>query len=156
MRVARLIRRSHAPSVREAYSGAGARLFGGRWNSRDVTAAYAAATVSLAALEILVNADVEELQKEYAIAYAVLPDAAIEVLKALPSGWNRSELPESTQRLGDAFLSGRRAVALAVPSVVVPTEFNYLINPAHPAFSRVRFERELVPFFFDKRLFAQR
>lgn len=77
----------------------------------------------------------------------------IEPLSAdrLPRYWRTSRGFLVTQRIGDEWLVSGRSVALAVPSAIVPEEVNYVLNPAHPAFSRLRFGRS-IPFLLDPRL----
>src|SRR5690606_34956551 len=71
----------------------------------------------------------------------------------LPDNWNTFPHPLSTQRIGDAFVSDAKCAVLKIPSVVTRGDFNYLINPRHPDFSRMKVE-SLVKFPFDRRLFV--
>jgi RES domain-containing protein len=127
--------------------GEGARLYGGRWNSRGRAVVYAAATQSLAALEIL--AHTAALSEDYVVIAIDLPtDLAIEEVRGgdLP----RWELADTREK-GDRWLELGRTAVLWVPSKVVPAEANYVINPAHPDFSRLRIAPP-EPFRFDERL----
>lgn len=69
----------------------------------------------------------------------------------LPRHWRTSRGLEVTQRIGDAWLASGQALALAVPSAIVPEESNYLLNPAHPCFRRLKFGRPMA-FLLDPRL----
>lgn len=134
-----------------AWDGEGARLSGGRWNSAGTAVVYVSATLSLALVETLVHVPSGVLP-----AYAAIPiefDAALVTrldLRKLPSDWQSSPAPHSTQALGDAWAQAGSAV-LQVPSVVVPLESNYLINPRHRDFNRIRIGKAM-PFPFDARL----
>jgi RES domain-containing protein len=128
----------------------GARLFGGRWNSAGRPAIYAAASPSLAVLEVLVHLDLpaELMPDDYRLLAIEMPDEApVERLDETPA--------DADQRLaaGDAFLARGEALILSVPSIVVPQERNAIINVLHPAMRAVRVAAN-EPFRFDPRLLA--
>lgn len=138
----------------DAFDGEGARLYGGRWNSRGKRLVYTAATLSLAALEILVGINDDELLKEYSYAAAEFDETLVIDIEAsgkLPSDWNLSPPSFATQRLGDQWLTGGFSAVLRVPSAVIPSESNFLINPEHKDFAKVRIFKTQ-PFDFDVRL----
>ena len=120
----------------EAYSGEGARLYGGRWGSAGVPVAYAAGSYSLALLETLVRMNKRRRLSTYYAVPATFDDELVEGLEeeALPENWKAYPEPEETRRLGDDWVASGRSLALSVPSVVVPRERNYLLNPRHPDF----------------------
>jgi RES domain-containing protein len=122
-----------------AFSGEGARLHGGRWNHRGTPVIYTAGSVSLAALEMLVHLEVSQLLNDYVCIPLTFGARLCRRLAAasLSPDWRAYPAPTSTRDLGTAWVRGARSVVLAVPSALVPTETNYLINPAHPDFSRV-------------------
>jgi RES domain-containing protein len=146
----RVVKSKHAAT---AFDGKAAQRFGGRWNSRGHRAVYASGTKSLAVLEVLVHLDVgRPLPRLVAFTFAV--DATlIDRLAAaqLPRQWRTSRGLLATQQIGDQWLASGRALALAVPSTIVPEELNYVLNPAHPAFARLRFGPS-IPFLLDPRL----
>jgi len=134
----RLCKTKHASS---AFTGEGARIAGGRWNSPGVAVVYASSTLSLATLEVLVHLDDPEAFARMFSWFAMeIPDELIEVLDQakLPSGWCADETIGATQVIGDAWVRSQRTAVLGVPSVVTPGERNYLLNPAHPEFSKIR------------------
>jgi RES domain-containing protein len=146
----RIVKRRRA---RTAFDGEAALRFGGRWNSAGRLAVYASATKSLALLEVLVHLDVGRPLPRF-VAYAFeIDDAEVErmPLERLPRHWRTSRGFLATQRIGDEWLAAANAVALAVPSAIVPEESNYLLNPAHPAYARLKFGRPM-PFLLDPRL----
>ena len=124
--------------VTSAFSGEGARLFGGRWNRPGQSLVYTAESRSLALLEMMVQD--EPLRAHYVLIPAVLPATiSIEYLAAtaLPKAWRHLNEREQLQALGTGWLRESRTCVLAVPSAVVPAELNFLINPLHADFSRI-------------------
>ena len=127
--------------VATAFTGEGARIAGGRWNSPGVAVVYASSTLSLATLEVLVHLDdPEAFARMFSWIAVEIPDELIEVLdeSKLPPGWCADETTGATQVIGDAWVRSLRSAVLAVPSVVTPGEKNYLLNPAHSKFSNIR------------------
>jgi len=141
------------------FDGEGARLHGGRWNSVGMPAVYCASSIALGVLEILVHLDTGRPTPEFAAIPLELDPRHIEpmpLLSALPRDWAHASAPESTRRLGDAWLSRNDRLAFTLPSVLVPRENNYLINPLHRDLSMqiqrtvephelVRLDRRLLP-----------
>ncbi|MBT0961330.1 RES family NAD+ phosphorylase [Denitromonas iodatirespirans] len=121
-----------------AFSGEGARLYGGRWNRKGVPMVYTAASQSLAMLEILVQD--EPLRARYVMIPATLPKRfkveQIE-LAELPEQWNDPANRAHLQALGSDWIARGSSAVLAVPSAVIPAERNYLINPRHPDFAKI-------------------
>jgi len=72
----------------------------------------------------------------------------------LPGKWNSIPHSHSTQVIGDKFVAEGKFPVLKVPSVVVPGDFNYLLNPNHPGFNKVKI-KSIEPFNFDERLFIK-
>lgn len=136
-----------------ALSGEGARKYGGRWNSPGHPLVYLSSSRSLCALELLVHLSTPGSRcKDFSFVEVELPEAGIHKLSSnLPESW-RSEPPESsTMSLGDKWLNNGNALALRVPSTVIPQETNILINPLHPDFHKV-VNSPPRSFRFDKRL----
>ena len=138
IRVYRICGRRYSKS---AYDGEGARLYGGRWNAVGLPMVYTSGSISLAILEILVNIqDPEDLPEKLVIIPADLPDdlpiRRVES-RSLPPQWRSSSINSVTQDLGKRWFLEDGEAVVAVPSVVVPTETNYLINPRHADFSRI-------------------
>jgi RES domain-containing protein len=114
---------------------------------------YCADSRSLAALEVLVSLDEKErlTQVNWVCLPVVLPAELISKPDRVPDDWRLYPHPAATQVFGAEWVQSQRSVALRVPSVVVPGEFNYLLNPAHPQFSMVKGGKP-EPFVFDPRL----
>lgn len=144
----RVVKRQHAAS---AFDGKGAQRFGGRWNLPGRRAVYASASKSLAMLEILVHLDVGGALPDFVAFRFAIDDARIDQLAvALPREWRTTRGMLITQQIGDAWLAENSNLALQIPSVVVPEESNYLLNPAHPAFAKLDPGRPM-PFNLDPR-----
>jgi len=137
--------------VKDAFSGEGARLYGGRWNHAGVRMVYLSEYLSLAALEQIVH--LEHIPNvHYFSMKAEIPDGLlVETVSNLPPDWQSDPPPESTKLIGDEWVLSDRTAVLRVPSVVVPSEYNYLLNPAHADFKKIRRERP-EPFYFDLRV----
>lgn len=149
MRVYRLCR---APF--RTLDGEGARLYGGRWNTPGRAVVYTAGSLALAALEYLIHVDVADVPADLVALTIEVPDD-VEVTTVdpatLPPGWEQVAEPTACKALGDAWLSEGRHLGLRVPAAPVPEEFNLLLDPRHPAASRVRVVAERA-FHFDPRL----
>ena len=153
MRVWRLCTRPHA-----AFDGEGARLAGGRWNPKGTPVVYTSATLSLAAQELFVHVDPEEVPANLLGLSADIPDQVrIKELRAakLPRDWRRYPAPESLAAMGSDWITSLETAVLSVPSAVIPQESNYLLNPSHPDFVKIRVN-EPEPFAFDPRLLKKR
>lgn len=125
--------------AKSAFSGEGARLYGGRWNRKGVLLVYTAASQSLAMLEMLVQD--EPLRARYVMIEARIPTSvAIDRIKVddLPSDWRDIAAREKLQAIGTEWARKRGTAVLAVPSAVIPAETNYLLNPLHPDFRRIK------------------
>jgi RES domain-containing protein len=146
----RIVKRKH---LKNAFTGEGARLFGGRWNSPGHAVVYTAQSQALAALELLVHLESPELLRHYVALEVQFPGELMEEVDhaRLPKNWSAYPPPVRLQEIGDAWIAERRSVVLRVPSAVVPAESNYLLNPAHPDFTRLPIG-EPAPFRFDPRL----
>lgn len=149
----RAYRMVRAEFVKTAFTGEGASLAGGRWNSSGVRVVYCSGTVSLAALELLAHLGRGKILDEYRVIQAVFDDAIVETVERhrLPPDWGGSPGPHDLRRLGDQWVRERRSAVLCVPSAVVPSEVNYLLNPTHPQFEGISIGKPQ-PFQFDSRL----
>jgi len=136
-----------------AFSGDGASKYGGRWSRKGQSAIYTAATQSLAALEILIHVDTDLVPNGY-VAFAVdIPGEVVErlTLADLPSDWRESYPPVACQALGGIWLEQGRSAVLAVPSAIIPSETNYILNPKHADFAGLHMQPPQ-HFSFDQRL----
>jgi RES domain-containing protein len=132
----RIVKRRYASA---AFDGEGARRFGGRWNSPGTAVVYVSESRALALLEVLAGLRSVTPLPAYAMISATFDEALVRAIdpRALPSEW-RNGLPHpSIQQIGDEWAARLESAVLRVPSVLVPQEYNYLLNPKHPAFSRI-------------------
>jgi RES domain-containing protein len=151
MRLWRICRRIHAAS---AFSGEGARLFGGRWNSQGVRMIYTSPSLALAAVETFVHLEPNLRPDDLVSIESNLPDdAAAEHLdlKSLPRKWYELR-DDSLQIFGDRWIRAGATIALHVPSAAISGEWNVLLNPAHPDFRTLKIEKPSA-FEFDLRMF---
>lgn len=137
-------------------SGAGAAIAGGRWNDIDVPALYLGANASICCLEAFVNASGPPTvqMKLTEIELPDDPDLYLEPTD-LPEGWNARPADRPSMAFGTQWLKSCSHLGLIVPSAVVPIERNLIINPRHPAASRIRVVA-IHDFVYDPRMFAQR
>jgi len=126
----------------------------GRWNSKDVEVIYTAASRSLACLENVVHRNSRGLQENFRIIEIEIPDnlkiVVVDKTK-LKNGWHKFENMPQTQKIGDAWVKDLSSAILKVPSVIIPGEFNYILNPAHEDFKKIKYLGS-EPFQFDPRL----
>jgi RES domain-containing protein len=158
MKAWRLCRREYSAG---ALSGEGALLAGGRWNSAGTPMVYLASSLALAVLEVFVHMDLSEspedmisLMIDIPVEKDTLEGEKAAVLRLLPSSW-RERGSRATQKLGDEWIVSGRSAVLPVPSVVVPGEWNVLLNPLHRDASRIKV-LETKPFRFDARMFKRK
>lgn len=137
-----------------AFTGEGAKEYGGRWNSRGRACVYLASSESLAILEILVHVREELLLQHYSLFEVDLPaEVVLRVdLSDLPNGWDDPVPSASSAKLGDGWLETSASAVLAIPSAVVPRERNYLLNPSHPDSAAIIRSARKLPFNLDPRL----
>ncbi|MBU9607289.1 RES family NAD+ phosphorylase [Burkholderia multivorans] len=137
------------------WSGTGAMLVGGRFNSPGRPVIYAAFTFAGAMLEVLVHARIGKVPKTHGWVEATVPDDIVverHTADTLPAGWDAAA-PQPARRFGDAWLTESRTAVLVVPSVVARAEFNVLVNPAHPDAARI-VVTDPRPVVWDERLFV--
>ena len=137
----------------DAFSGEGARHRGGRWNSKGTTIVYTAGSLALASIEMMVNLPGPKLLEEFfRIPVHIPPDLVTDLpLDKLPGDWDSRPVSPSTRDTGDRWAKNRKSAVLKVPSVVVPEEYNYLLNPTHPDFEKLTIG-SLIKYRFDPRL----
>lgn len=123
-----------------AFRGEGARLAGGRWNPPGIAVVYAAGSLSLASLELLVHFETQSDLPELVFYRVQFADGLVETLDPLPPDWRVTPAPLSTQQAGAEWHQRERTPVLRVPSAVVPTEWNFVLNPSHQDFRRITIE----------------
>lgn len=152
-RVYRLARR---PFAANPFDGEGSYRFGGRWSSPGTRIVYTAEHLSLAMLEYLAHLDPNRLPDDLVLAQAVIPTKVSRISLRpgdLPADWAHYPAPAEIGRLGDRFVLDGQAAVLIVPSVLAPSENNWLLNPVHPDFQHIRI-LPLERFQYDRRLIS--
>jgi RES domain-containing protein len=148
-----IIYRLATEKYKDDLSGTGAKLFGGRWNSKGIPALYTTENISLSVLEILVRTDKQTIPLSYHLIKLSIPDTVQVVAitaDKLKKGW-KDDIGY-TQWMGDEFIKSGSSLLLKVPSAIVEDENNYLINTMHPDFKKIKI-LAATSFHFDKRLF---
>lgn len=151
MHLWRICRAIHAG---EAFSGEGARLYGGRWNSPGVRAVYTSLSLALAAVETFVHLEPNLRPDDLVSIEAELPEAIASAHldpKSLPSKWHEMR-GDSLRKYGDRWIRAGKEVALRVPSAAIRGEWNVLLNPGHSDFRKLKIGKPK-PFEFDLRMF---
>lgn len=121
-------------------SGAGARLYGGRWNHKGIAVIYTSETRALATVELLVHLPLSMVPNDLSIASIEIPAHIVpkEIPTAdLPANWRNYPAPAVLADLGTRWALSKETLLLRVPSVVVEHEFNILLNPSHPDISHI-------------------
>jgi len=146
----RIVRAAH---VNSAFTGEGARVYGGRWNSRGTPVIYVSEHESLAALELFVHLTPlppDDLYRSFRLEWE---DKLTEyfAVKKLPPNWNSEPPAIDTMQIGDEWVYAGKSVALGVPSVLTGSEMNFLLNPKHPDFKKIKISQP-IDYRFDSRL----
>lgn len=132
-------------------SGTGAMIHGGRWNPKGIRVLYTSQSLSLATLEVIVNISEEKINPFlYCVELEFPDDLPIGDIDNLPDDWSAYPYKNGTIEVGRDFIESG-ALCLRVPSAVIHSEYNYLINPLHDNFMQVKF-LDARPFILDKRL----
>lgn len=135
-----------------AWSGEGARRYGGRWNLVGDSVIYFSESLALATLEVLVHLPRNIKLPAYSFIHVQFKGSLIEAIseKELPRSWYLEKNQHKLQAIGSTWLREERSVVLRVPSAIVRQEFNYLINPLHRDFKHIDM-MGLLPFKLDER-----
>ena len=128
-----------ASRVATAFDGEGARMHGGRWNSPGGRVVYVSESRALATLEVLAGLGGTTALPAYSLIRVSFDERLLEdvTLEALPRGWDARPPGAPSQAVGDSWLRRVQSAVLRVPSVIVPAEHNYLLNPQHPDFGSI-------------------
>lgn len=121
-------------TVGEMLSGRGARLYGGRWNSKGKSVVYLSSNLGTATVEILVKLNNKSVLDQYHKLMVTFDESLMLAIDEvdLPATWKDQNMTPITQAIGDDWVDKQESLILRVPSVAVPGEYNYLLNPEHP------------------------
>ena len=149
-----IVYRISSTTFSQDISGTGAKLYGARWNSKGNPMLYAGSSISLSLLEMLVHAQFRDFSIALDLVYIQVPETISirEIsLSKLKKNWHTDEA--YTRFIGDEFIKSQKSALLKVPSAVVQEEFNFLINPLHEEFKKIKIHKTK-SFRPDKRLFS--
>ena len=148
IRVYRIVRK---PYSKTPLDGEGAYRFGGRWSSPGTRIAYAAEHLSLAMIEYFVHIEASDPPKDLVVVAADIPDRVSRMVRTprtLPPNWRQVPAPPSLAVIGDSFAAEHKSAILVLPSALVPSESNWLVNPLHPEFAKIRVQ-PAEPFHYE-------
>lgn len=145
-----------ASREKTAFTGEGPWRYGGRWNSPGVHVVYVSEHQSTAAFEVFANRVPFILGEKYKAFHLEWPDSLTEIfpVKTLPTDWRISPPSRSIMEIGDHWVRERRSAVLALPSAISPADINFLLNPDHPDFKRIRIH-PASDYVFDPRLIGR-
>ena len=137
----------------DAFTGEGARLYGGRFNRVGTAVVYTSGSLALALLEGFVHLGRAARRMKFVYHLVQIPDKVVETLTAgqLPKNWREEPPPLNVQQIGTDWVESCRSAVLRVPSAIVPEEWNYVLNPAHPDY-REFVRSNPASFTFDPRM----
>jgi len=147
----RIDKKRHSAS---SFSGEGAALYGGRWNPQGVRVVYASQTLALAALEKFVHLEGVAGGISF-VSFKIDVPESVKIkhleLTHLPKNWRNVPAPASTREIGLNWAQKNESAILRVPSTIIPSEYDYLINPLHGDSKSLKISKPS-PFSFDPRL----
>lgn len=125
----------------DVFSGEGGLYVAGRWNHKGNKAIYCSQSISLCTLEWLAHNGLSVSGFSYYKFSVRIPEKWVirYTLSDLPFDWNKTPATDTTRNFAEThFFLPNQQLAMAVPSVMVPEEYNLIINPLHQAFPQVR------------------
>lgn len=151
MMLYRIVMRRYLAST---WTGYGAEIYGGRWNHKGHAAIYLAGSISLAMLETLVHIQDSSTLSEFELFQIEVDDSNIMLLQPQdwPTDWRSDPAPAVTMDIGTEWLKSESSLGLLVPSTLVPSENNLLLNPRHQDFQTCLSSVQPLSFAFDPRL----
>jgi len=147
-----LVYRITVKKLADDLTGKGAALFGGRWNKKGSPVLYTGENKEIALLETIVHTP-SLLIPDLDILTLEIPDDSITVIEInqLPKNWKVYPAPTILSEIGERWINEGKTIALKVPSCIIHSSHNFILNCKHPDYSRVKLV-ERVHFEFDSRL----
>ncbi|HGY54656.1 MAG TPA: RES domain-containing protein [Caldithrix abyssi] len=148
MIVFRIAKRKRASDI----SGYGASIFPGRWNKKGTPVLYTGESKEIALLEYIVHIP-PMMSPELDILTIDIPNGPITVLtpEDLPPNWYQYPAPTILSEIGQMWIDEGKTLALKVPSSIIHTANNIILNCKHKDFKRVKILSQK-KFYFDSRL----
>ncbi len=150
----RAVRIAKAKHKKQAFTGQGSQFASGRWHHQMITLVYCSGTAALAALEVFVHLQDEAKQIKFVLFEIKLPKnllLEVENIATLPKRWRSQPPGAATKMMGSKWVTSQASAVLSVPSTIIPSERNFLLNPLHPDFNNITIS-DPEPFSFDSRL----
>ncbi|HEX8561934.1 MAG TPA: RES domain-containing protein [Flavobacterium sp.] len=148
MEVYRITKRKHASDI----LGTGAALYPGRWNQKGTAVLYTGESIEIALLENVVHAPPMIIPELDILTLDIPEDSILELkISDLPINWQNYPAPTILSEIGKEWIDKGVAVALKVPSCIIPSSNNYILNCQHRHYSKVRVVNHTA-FYFDPRL----
>lgn len=133
--------------------GSGAAMFGGRWNKKGSPVLYTGESKEIALLELIVHTPPGIVPNLDLLTIEIPDDSIFEIeIKDLPENWSNYPAPSILAEIAEEWINSNRSIALKVPSSVIHSSSNYILNCRHPKYHQVKVI-EQVGFHFDRRLF---
>ncbi|MDQ3683608.1 MAG: RES family NAD+ phosphorylase [Bacteroidota bacterium] len=134
-------------------NGEGAKLHGGRWNKIGVPCLYTSESKALCVLEYAANVSLDEIPSSLSITVYELPDKSWKEIDPdqLPENWQEVPIPEENKIFGTELLQNLNVLAIRLPSVIIPSENNFILNPLAKKFEAIKIA-EVHSFTMDKRI----
>jgi len=147
-----LVYRITSKKYAENISGMGAALRGGRWNKKGTPVLYTGESKEIALLETLVNIT-PMLAPSMVLLTLEIPNKSVTSLNIndLPNGWMNYPYPTVLSEIAENWVKKMETIALKVPSSIIDSSHNYILNCSHPNYSEVKII-EMKDFYFDPRL----
>ncbi|MDO5523344.1 MAG: RES family NAD+ phosphorylase [Bacteroidia bacterium] len=133
-------------------TGTGAAIVGGRWNKKGTPVLYTGESKEIALLETIVHIP-PLLVPDLDIITLEIPDNSIfaVTVEMLPKNWKSYPAPLVLAEIGEDWVRRRESIAMRVPSCIIHTSHNFILNCRHPEFSKVKLV-DKQNFEFDSRL----
>jgi RES domain-containing protein len=129
--------------------------FASRWNSNGIEVLYFASSRALACLENVVRLHGDELSAKFKVTVIDVSENLVEDLdiNKLPDNWYFTDPSayELCRPFGDKWVKSNSSLLLKVPSAIIKNEYNFLVNPKHSDFNKIKL-RGIEPFYFDPRI----
>lgn len=109
-----------------------------RWNKDNQFVLYTGEVRSLSALELVVHKSISTALKYELMVISIADNEDLYTrmfIKDMPPNWKAYKAYPSLQDIGSDWYINNKSLILQVPSVIIPQEFNYIINLNHPDFS---------------------
>jgi RES domain-containing protein len=148
MIVYRITGKKHAGDL----AGTGAAVYGGRWNKKGTPVLYTGENIEIALLETIVHVP-PLLVPDLVLLTLEIPDHSITgiELSRLPKNWAAYPAPTILSEMAEAWVKEGKTIALKVPSCIIHSSHNFILNCNHPDYSQVKLI-EQQDFVFDIRL----